>query len=835
VTKLETSQKKWLVHKFGGTSVQTAERMVNAAKIIVAEKLKHPDHGSGVVVSAMKGTTDGLIELTQLARAKNPAYLEKLNLLKQRHLDTLDALKISELKSVIENDFKDVREILRGVELVQSVSERIVEYISGYGEIWSAQILAAYLNTQKTPARYLDAREVLVVKAEEPNESPGKSRVVEWDASLAKLNAKFKAWGYRGEILVITGFVASTPDGIATTLKRNGSDFSGSIFGKLLSADAITIWTDVDGVLSADPRLVPDAVVLEEMSYHEVTELANFGAKVVHPATMEPAIRDGIPVWIRNTFNPTHPGTKIHAQAKSNFAVKGFSAIEKMALINMEGNGMVGVSGVAERLFGALRTAGISVVMISQASSEHSISIAVSESEAARAKSVIETAFYAEIHQGALDRVEVKPGKSILAAVGDNMVETPGIAGQFFAALGRAGVSINSIAQGASERNISAVIDGAQTSLALRAVHSSFYLSPQTIGIGLIGNGTIGKEFLKQLQTQLPLLKERYGLDLRVRGILTSKKMRLDGKDERGIEPSQWGELNEDANQEAWLKHVHSQHLPHSILIDATSSDEFPKLYSTWLKKGFHLITPNKKLNAGPFSAYAELRATALQAKRRFFYSTNVGGGLPILQTVRDFFQTGDRLISAEGVLSGTLSHLFNSFDGKKEFSELVLEAKKLGYTEPDPRDDLSGMDVARKLVIIAREAGLSLELADIPVENLVPKELQSIPLADYLSKLKQGDALMRTRLESAQAKNEVLRYVGVIDEKGKASVQLKSFPKTHALASLSGADNLVSFKTTRYHTRPLVIQGPGAGPEVTAAGVFADLLRLTATLGAPT
>jgi aspartokinase/homoserine dehydrogenase 1 len=835
VTQSNFSSVPWYVHKFGGTSVQNAERYLGVSTILKNEIAKTPGARCAAVVSAMKGVTDGLINLVALAKDRNPAWATELEVLKKRHLQALVELKIETLGSVIESDFQNLKEVLRGIELVQSAAERIVEFVSGFGEVWSAQILTELFKRQGIAARYLDARAVLVVKNDDGLESSGKSRVVDWNESSRKLKLWFSESQSQSEIIVITGFVAATPDGIPTTLRRNGSDFSGSIFGRLLKAEAITIWTDVDGVLSADPRLVPEAVVLSEMTYHEVTELANFGAKVVHPATMEPAIRDGIPVWIRNTFNPNFPGTKIHAHAKSTAPVKGFSAIEKMALLNMEGNGLVGVSGVAERLFGALRSAGISVVMISQASSEHSISICVSEAESIRAKTVVETAFYAEIHQGAIDRVEVIPGKSILAAVGDNMVETPGIAGKFFSALGRAGVSINSIAQGASERNISAVIDGAQTSLALRAVHAAFYLSPQTIGIGLIGVGTIGREFLKQLKAQLPELKSRYGLDIRVRGILTSKFMKLDGKDERGIDPNDWNAMAEASNLEKFVDHLRSPHLPHSIIIDATASDALPKLYEAWLKSGLHLITPNKKANTQSYAEYEALRAAALSSHKRFFYSTNVGAGLPILQTIRDFFQTGDHLIRVEGIFSGTLSYIFNTFDGKVPFSEVVLEAKKLGYTEPDPREDLSGQDVARKLVIVAREAGIRLELKDIPIENLVPDNLRTVPLSEYLARIAEGNEVMLKKLSAANARNEVLRYVGSIDESGKASVTLSSFPKSHAFSGLSGADNMVAFRTSRYDKRPLVIQGPGAGPEVTAAGVFADLLRLASTLGAPT
>ena len=510
---------QWVVHKFGGTSLADADRYRRAAKIVRA----HEGQRQAVVVSAMSKVTDALLELVNLAAARDDKYLGRIDALKARHLQTVEALLSSKARQplieVLESDFRDIGEILRGVYLSRTCSERTLELISGHGEIWSAQMLNAHLNEEGISSSYLDARTVLTVE-------PGENAVrVDWPRSQEQIatwrNSLTSDW------VVITGFVASTPDGIPTTLKRNGSDFSAAIFGKLLAAREIVIWTDVDGVLSADPRLVPDAVVLNEVSYQEATELAYFGAKVVHPNTMAPAIETKIPIWIRNTFKPESPGTKIHERSASGDAVKGFAMVDGMALFNVEGTGMIGVPGVANRLFGALREVGVSVVMISQASSEHSICFAIPEAQTSLARTTLERAFFAELHHKQIETIDVLPNCSILAAVGDNMVDHPGVAGKFFTALGNARINIRAIAQGSSERNISAVIDRADSQRALRAVHSAFYLSNQTISIGVIGPGLIGGTFLDQLQTQLEKLKRDFKIDLRVRGIANSKRMFL--------------------------------------------------------------------------------------------------------------------------------------------------------------------------------------------------------------------------------------------------------------------------------------------------------------------
>ena len=813
----------WVVHKFGGTSLANAGRYRQVAAILRAEE----GTKKAVIVSAMHKVTDALIELVDLAKTRDDAYLARADALRARHVEALEVLLPIEQQflDVLESDFKDIKEVLRGVYLSRTYSDRTLDLITGHGELWSAQLLNAHLNASGITSSWLDARTLLVVE-------PGDTMVsVDWARSQSQTAAWLK--DLKTDWVVITGFIASTPEGIPTTLKRNGSDFSASIFGKLLDARAITIWTDVDGVLSADPKLVPEAVVLEDVSYQEATELAYFGAKVVHPSTMAPAIEDKIPIRIRNTFNLSCPGTRIREKSDSSHTVKGFATVDGMALVNVEGTGMMGVPGVANRLFGALGEVGVSVVMISQASSEHSICFAIPEAQAALARKTVERAFFAELHHNQIQMIDVTENCSILAAVGDNMVDHPGVAGKFFSALGKARVNIRAIAQGSSERNISTVIDRADSRKALRAVHAAFYLSNQTISIGVIGSGLIGGTFLDQLKTQMETLKKEFRIDLRVRGILNSKAMVLS---EQGRTLENWRESVKEtglpADLEKFVTHVQADHFPHAVILDCTSSAELTAHYPGWLERGVHIITPNKKANTGTMEFYRTLRSITRATGRHYLYETTVGAGLPIINTLRDLVQTGDQVLKIEGVLSGTLSYIFNTFDGSRSFSEIVREARKKGYTEPDPRDDLSGVDVGRKLVILAREMGLELELGDVRIDSLVPESLSKGSVEDFLKRLPEHDQVMTDFFTQARGRGEVLRYVGVVNPEGQCSVELKSYPSSHAFAGTSGSDNIVAFTTQRYHTQSLIVQGPGAGTEVTAGGVFADLLRLASYLG---
>jgi bifunctional aspartokinase / homoserine dehydrogenase 1 len=819
----------WVVHKFGGSSVADADCFRRVAAIL--DSL--PPGPLGVVLSACRGVTDALLRLIDLAERQDESFRTELGALRARHATIAQTLLAAESARLylagFDRDCHDLEGILQTVKLTRAAARNVSDLIVGYGEIWSTKLFHRFLEERggrPGALRWLDARRVVVVEWGPLGPS------IQWAESRAHIAEQVPA-DFAGT-LIITGFIASDRRGVQTTLGRNGSDFSGSIFGALLDAREIQIWTDVDGVLSADPRRVPEATIIDSLSYNEAMELAYFGAKVIHPQTMAPAIGRNIPIWIRNTFAPGKPGTLICAQPTSKLPVKGITSIEQMALVNVEGAGMIGVPGTAHRLFGALREEGISVILISQGSSEHSICCAIPQAQADRAAAVVRRAFERELHEGQIQSVAVDNELAILAVVGDGMAGTPGISGKVFDALGAATVNVRAIAQGASERNISVVIEGKHATRALRAVHAGLYLSPHTLSIGVIGPGTVGRVLLDQIASQSERLHRQAKLDLRVRGLLGTKRMVLS---DAGVPLEGWRAQYEQsktpADIEAFAKHILVEHLPHTVLIDCTASAEVARRYPEWLAAGIHIVTPNKKANSADMAFYRSMREARRKAGAHFLYEANVGAGLPIIQTLRDLRETGDDISSIEGIFSGTLAYLFNVYDGHKPFSDIVRDARQRGYTEPDPRDDLSGMDVARKLIILGREMGLELELADVKVESLVPQGLEEGSIEDFMSRLPRFDGAMRDRFESARARNKVLRYVARITAKGEASVGLVEFDLKHPFANIALTDNVVRFQTRWYCDNPLIVQGPGAGPEVTAGGVFSDLLRLAAYLGA--
>ena len=813
-----------VAHKFGGSSVASAERYRHVAGLLRAR----PETRQVTVVSAMQGVTDALIALGDAALTGSD-WRPRFEALRDKHLDTVQDLggfDSGQTHAWLVARFEELAALLGAIALLGPGGEAALARVHGLGEVWSAHLLAAALAAQGASSTVLDAREVLVVGRNELGVA------VDWAASAARLATWREAHPHPR--VVVTGFVARDVQGTPTTLGRNGSDFSGAIFAALFEADELHIWTDVDGVLSADPRAVPDAVLLPRMSYDEACELAYFGAKVIHPQTMAPAIARGTPILIRNTFNPAHPGTRIDAEGDRHNALpaKGLSLASDLALLNVEGSGMIGVPGTAERVFGTLRAASVSVVMISQGSSEHSICCVVKAAQAEAGRAALARAFAPEIAQGQIQDVSVEREISVLAAVGDGMAGTPGVAARFFNALARARVNVRAIAQGASERNISAAISSCDATKALRAAHAGFWLSPQTISLGVIGPGKVGAALLDQIAHAAPRLAAASNLDLRLRGLASSRRMHLA---EGAVVARPWRERL-DAGQacdlDAFAAHVHAAHLPHAVIVDCSASPKVAARYAEWLAAGIHVITPNKQAGAGDLAQWQAIRAAAARGGARFRYEATVGAGLPVISTLRDLLDTGDELLAVEGILSGTLAWLFNRYDGVQPFSELVREAHALGYTEPDARDDLSGTDVARKLVILAREAGRELNLDQVEVESLIPPALSQVSADDFLARLGEFDHLMRERHARAAAKGNVLRYVARLDEDG-ARVGLVELPSSHAFAHLHLTDNIVQFSTRRYCNNPLIVQGPGAGPEVTAAGVFADLLRVGSNLGA--
>ncbi|MCC6333505.1 MAG: bifunctional aspartate kinase/homoserine dehydrogenase I [Myxococcales bacterium] len=808
-----------IAHKFGGSSVATAERLARVADILLERRERQV-----VVVSALQGVTDALITLVKRAAARDEGWEGAAASLAERHRDTAKALlgdQAGPMQQRLTEEFKALHELLHAQALVGAVSPDLMELVSGLGEVWSSLMLDACLRARGAPSRWLDARDVLVVEKGELG------AMVDWEASGAKLKAFVPDPGDR---VVITGFIARTRDGRITTLGRNGSDYSGAIFAALFNAAEVHIWTDVDGVLSADPRLVPEAVLINRLSYSEACELAYFGAKVIHPQTMAPAFERNIPIITRSTFNPTHPGTRISAERDLDQPVKGVTTFSGLAILNIEGAGMIGVPGTAERAFEALKEAGISVVMISQGSSEHSICCVIQERDGHGAERAVREAFARELAAGMIEAVTVTPGVAALAVVGDGMAGTPGVAARLFSALARAGVNVKVIAQGSSERNISVAIDAVNARKGLRAVHSAFYLSAQTLSVGIIGPGNVGKALLAQIAASRERLLTKSNVDLRVRAITGRSKMALGDTQLELSDPRALLEQGVATDLDSFAAHVQADHLPHAIIIDCSAEDSVAARYEGWLAKGIHVVTPNKHAGSGPWARYAALKA---QPRARFLYESTVGAGLPIITTLRDLIDTGDEVLSVEGIFSGTLAYLFNRFDGSERFSALVRQAKELGYTEPDPRDDLSGRDVARKLVILARENGWQTKLEDIELESLVPVALRDVPVDAFLSRLEELDGPMQARLESAKKEGRVLRYVAKLEQGGVSKVGLSSLPGDHAFAHIRLTDNVVQFTTKRYRTNPLVVQGPGAGPEVTAAGVFADLLRIATGLGA--
>lgn len=808
--------------KFGGSSLASAESIRQVCAIVTrglaAKEIR------AVVVSASGKSTDHLQAMAQKASLGKENYQTTLTSFQSHHESLISELLPKSAQLPLRKKFAALSEtlanLLHGIFLVREATPRTMDYVLSFGERYSALLLTTYLKNKKIKVDFLDARDII------KTDKRFGSAQVDKRITTRKIKKLFKE---NKNLQVVTGFISSAKGGLTTTLGRGGSDYTASIIGASLGVDAIEIWTDVDGVLTSDPRKVEKALTIPQMTYAEAVEMSHFGAKVIYPPTMQPALEKKIPIYIRNTFKSDHPGTLISGKASDDTrAVKGISSISSLTLLTLHGSGLFGVPGIAARLFESLAAARINIVLITQGSSENSISLAIEPRHYRSAVAAISSEFEYEMMAGQVQPVKVEAGLSSIAIIGENMRLTPGIAGKMLTALGNNGINVVAIAQGSSELNISVVIAKEHETKALNVLHEAFFLSPtKVLHVFMVGVGLIGGTLLKQLQKQTAFLKEKRSLEIRVVALANTKKMIFDY---RGISLKSWGQRLAKGKKTDISLFVHEMidmNMSNSIFIDNTADLVIPDQYSKILDASISISTPNKVATSSNFDHYLDLLGKAEENNVYFGYETNVGAGLPVISTLRNLVDSGDRIVKIEGVLSGSLSYIFNHFDENTRFSQAVKKAGDLGYTEPDPRIDLNGLDVKRKILILAREAGLPMESDHISVQNILPSYCQQAQQgADLARQLKKADSHFETIRKSAAAKGKKLRMIAKL-AKGKATIRLEEVDKDSPFYFLSGSDNMLVFTTDRYKSRPLVIQGPGAGAEVTAAGVFAEIIHI--------
>ena len=807
------------VVKFGGTSLGTTERIRRAVGLV---KQIEGDVRRVVVVSALGGITDQLLQAIDLALKPQTSPDSVVADLKRRHEQSIAELAIADeqpaLNEKLAGLWSELSRLLRGIEYLSECSPRTRDAVLSLGERASAPIVAAAFRTAGERAFDVDARTLI-----RTDDTYGEANV-DFEQSSHLIQRALQDMPQR-KIAVVTGFIAAAVDGSTTTLGRSGSDFTATILGRALRAERVVIWTDVDGVLSADPRDVPEAFPLARLSYTEAAEMAYFGARVLHPRTMRPVQELGIPLLIKNSLNPGAPGTLISAESRSvDLRVKAISTVRDVAVVMLEGNGMLGVPGIAARLFVALAEARVNVLMIAQASSEHSICLAVRQSDMDLAVETLRTAFQPHLARGDISRIYAVPRCAVVSSVGDQMRHHPGLAGRMFATLGRSRVNVLSIAQGAAETNISAIVRDDEVKRAVRALHEAFPLARLRAHICLLGPGRVGARLLQMMAKQHENLLKRVKLNLRLVGLANSKNM-LWNPDGLSLETALTDlEQAREASLDWLLEQLGASRLERVIVVDTTASQEVAQRYPEFLELGVGVVTANKLANTSDMQFYRRLQHAARRREVAYRYETTAGAGLPVISTLKDLIRTGDTIHRIEGIFSGTLAYVFNNLDGGEQFSKIVRTAHKKGYTEPNPSDDLSGEDVARKLLIMARELGLEVERGDIKVESLLPDGLVASTPEELFQALERLDEAWKERVEAAAGKNQKLRYIARL-EQGKLDVRVRSVDVDSPFVRPNGRENVVAFTTDRYKDTPMVIQGPGAGLGVTSAGLLADLI----------
>lgn len=808
------------VLKFGGSSVSTAE---NIEKVVSIVQEKSKADKTIVVVSALGGITDILLSCGALAAKGNEDYRQQLQAAEARHLETVKSLipvtRQSRILSQVKKQCNELEDICNGIFLLRELSLVTKDRIVSYGELLSSQIIAAKFESLGVETGWKDSRELIVTDSNHTN------------AAVDFLITNNNIAGYfaadNAQVTVLPGFIAADVNGYTTTLGRGGSDYTAAIVAAALGASSFEIWTDVSGMMTADPRLVSTAKVIPHISYQEAMELSHFGAKVIYPPTIQPVMKKQIPVWIKNTFSPNDEGTIIEsATVKNGNSIRGISSINSVVLLSLEGSGMIGIPGFSKRLFESLASEKINVILITQGSSEHSICVGIDERNADLAKKTIDASFAHEIETGKVDPLNVERDLSIIALVGDNMKSHTGISGKMFGALGRNGVNVRAIAQGSSERNISAVISMPDVKKALNVLHEEFFETTyKQINLFIAGVGNVGSRLIAQLRQQNEYLQKNMRLQIRVIGIANSKKMLFN---EDGIDTQTWKndlENGVDMDLNTFIETIRNMNVRNSVFADVTANSDLAGMYDRLLEKSIAVVACNKVACSSSYQYYTRLKDLAREFNAPFLFETNVGAGLPVIGSLNDLIRSGDSVNRIEAVLSGTLNFVFNNYNGTQTFAEVVKQAQNEGYTEPDPRLDLSGKDVMRKIMILAREAGESLEMEDISNNTFMPPSCMEGSVDDFYKEMAKHEDHFKNLYNEASKAGNKLKFVARY-QNGKASVGLQHIEPQHDLYHLYGKDNVVLFYTNRYTEQPLVIKGAGAGAEVTASGVFADIIR---------